>query len=191
MSEMTIEITFLRHAETLRDEKIPVSKWGLSPEGLKQAKAVRTVLKKYPFDYVISSGEDKAYETAKFFENMISSRIKSNPLFNELNRDTGPYLSNDEYPKAVQYAMDTPSKSVHEWETVDSALDRFKYGVEQLNQKYQSKTLLVVSHGIVLTVFFASLLNCMNMAFDRWKNLRFCAYGIVKDGAVIKDIVDL
>ena len=86
--------------------------------------------------------------------------------------------------------MNDTSLGIHGWETIDSAMKRFNQGVEELSSKYHSKKLLVVSHGIVLTMYFASLLNCMDEAFDRWKKLRFCSYGIVKNGEVIKDIIE-
>jgi broad specificity phosphatase PhoE len=187
---MSNEIVFLRHAETLKDTKIPVSRWGLSPEGYMQSKRIRAVLSAHHFDYVISSDETKAYDTVKIFEQTIQSEVVRNHLFNELNRDNGPFLSNEEYSYSVQSIMSDISLSIHGWETVESAMIRFNKGVQELNENYQSKKLLVVSHGIVLTMYFASLLNCMDEAFERWKKLRFCSYGIVKNGEVIKDIVE-
>jgi broad specificity phosphatase PhoE len=186
---MSNEIVFLRHAETSRDAKVPTSSWSLSPESYKQTKKIRATLGTYDFDYVISSSEKKAYETASSFEDIITSTIIRNPSFNELNRDDGPYLSDEEYLKAVQSVMNDPTLSFHGWETVESAMNRFNRGVDELNKQYQSKKLLVVSHGIVLTMFFASLLNYLDEAFDRWRKLRFCSYGIVKNEAVVKDIV--
>jgi broad specificity phosphatase PhoE len=187
---LSIEIIFLRHAETLKEKEVPISKWSLSLEGYMQTKQTRTILRSEHFDFIISSAEKKAFETAKAFEDMINSRIVRNPLFNELNRDNGPYLSNEEYLKAVQCIMEDSSLSIHGWETIESAMKRFNQGVEELNIQYQSKKLLVVSHGIVLTMHFASLLNCMKIAFDRWKRLKFCDYGIIKNGKVIKDIIN-
>jgi broad specificity phosphatase PhoE len=187
---MSNEIVFLRHAETLRDKSIPTSKWRLSNEGYMQRKGIHAILNLHHFDIVISSAESKAYDTAKIFERIIHSRIIRNPMFNELNRDNGPFLSNEEYSNAVQSIMNDHSLSIHGWETIESAMKRFNEGVEKLNQRYQSKKLLLVSHGIVLTMYFSSLLNCLNESFDRWKRLHFCSYGITKNGVIIKDIVE-
>lgn len=186
---MSNEIIFLRHAETSRDPRTPASRWSLSLEGYKQTTRILADLSAHNFDCVFSSDENKAYETAKVFEDKIHSSIIRNSSFNELERDNGPYLSDEEYLIAVQAVMNNPSLSIHGWETLESASNRFIQGVDEINRRYHSKKLLVVSHGIVLTIYFASLLNCMDEAFERWEKLHFCSYGIVRNGVVIKDIV--
>lgn len=74
-------------------------------------------------------------------------------------------------------------------ESGNEALARFKQGVEQVLKENIDKTILIVTHGTVLNIYFADLLNAYDTLPKCWQKTAFCAYGIVEDGSVVKDIV--
>ena len=73
-------------------------------------------------------------------------------------------------------------------ESGNEALLRFKAGVEAVVKVNPNKTILIVTHGTVLNIYFADLLNSYDELQDRWNKTDFCAIGIVEDGSVIQDI---
>ena len=70
-----------------------------------------------------------------------------------------------------------------------NALNRFKIGIEKLEEENNGKTILVVTHGTVMSLYFAELLNELPNAFLRWQKLKFCALGEVENNKVVVDII--
>jgi broad specificity phosphatase PhoE len=186
---MNNTIHFLRHALPIVQKDIPQSKWLLSEEGITQARARRIHIG-VEFDAVFSSTEQKAIQTTEVIVSDSLLEIQEDRAFNELDRDLGPFLPQVEYKLAIEKAMKEPSKSVHGWETAQSARYRFIKGVQRIDEEYSSKQILVVSHGIVLSLYFANLLNLNDFVYNRWLKLRFCSMGIVENGIVVTDIVE-
>jgi len=175
----------LRHGEVCVDKSKPASEWTLSYEGVRQ---VHELAKKGTFanvDLIYSSEEEKAFHTAQTIADSIGKEALKLSNFNELHRNT--FVGN--YESAIRKAFARINESSSDWEPCLSALHRFREGIEQMNMKYRNKKILIVSHGIVLTLYFAHLNREMNELFARWKKLNFLSYGVVKDSQVVKDIV--
>jgi len=185
---MPTEIIFLRHAETLIDPNASASKWHLTPSGRKQSYALASSGLLGAIDAIVSSNEMKAIETAEPFARMFGLEIERNHNFRELNRNAGPFLTREEYLSCVQEVLKNPFAWPNGWECAADALTRTKRGVQQAMSQYSSKRVLVVSHGLVLTLYFADLQVTMHEAFDRWNRLPFCGWGVVSDNRVLRDI---
>lgn len=71
---------------------------------------------------------------------------------------------------------------------VEVALERFKTGIAKLEEENEGQTILVITHGTVLTLYFAEQTGKWERIFDRWKRLPFCAIGLVENGKVVKDL---
>ena len=146
-------------------------------------------------DLIISSTEPKAYQTADMIALRQKQTVFRNPLFDELNRDGGFYLTSSQYKIAVQTVLQDYSYRVDGWETSASALSRFKRGINEVIAEHDAKRVLIISHGIVLTLYFSeSLGNKDNMLVQelnlvRWDTLEYCSWGVVQDNIVIKDII--
>lgn len=184
---MNNTIYFLRHAQSVADSRAPQSTWLLSEVGLNQARDARRRMKT-EFDVILSSAEQKAVRTAEIFVLDSSLEIQVDSVFNELNRDRGSFLSQADYNLRVKEAMTTSCMSVNGWETVQSALERFTNGVQRIDKEYTNKQILLVSHGIVLSLYFAALLNCEDVVYHRWLQLHPCSWGKVENGIVTIDI---
>lgn len=186
------EFLLLRHAKTKITSDILVSKWKLSSEGIKEANEL-TILKEFnDIDIIISSYEKKAYQTVKPLALRDSLSIIQFYEFNELDRDAGGFIKTQEqYDQIVQRCMQEIDKSINNWENAAHALNRFSRKIDELDKMHESKRILISSHGIVLNLYFAKILNQLDKVYDRWKSTTFCDFGIIRDGFVVKDIAKL
>ena len=175
----------LRHGKVCTDKNKPPKEWPLSREGIRQ---VFELAKNRTFEnvnFIYSSEEEKAVHTAQIIADLNRKKVLKLSNFDELNRNR--FVEN--YESAIGEAFSNINKSRSNWESCLSALHRFKEGIELMNMKYKSEQILIVSHGIVLTLHFAFLKGEMDKLFFRWKKLNFLCWGVVKDSTVVKDIV--
>ena len=176
----------LRHGEVDVDPSKPASELALSDRGRNSA---LKLVDKGIFanaDLIYISEEKKAYSTAEIIADSLGKKVLKLSNFNELNRNKAGFLEN--YDSAVKEAFTYPSQSRNSWEPCTEALKRFRKGIGIINKKHKNKKILIVSHGIVLTLYFAYLKRQMTHLFSRWKKLSFLSYGIVEDSVVVKDI---
>ncbi|NHJ48460.1 MAG: histidine phosphatase family protein [Asgard group archaeon] len=182
------EFILLKHAKTRINSKIPVSEWKLDSSGLTK---LHGLLKNTDFsniDIVIASSEYKAKKTAEIFSRKFGLEIQSYRELKELNRDQGDFLATKSYNDLVKTAMKKTKKSANNWETADSALSRFSKCIESINEDNNDKCILIVSHGIVINLFLASIRKKRKNIYDYWKSMDFCDYAIIKNSRIIKDI---
>ena len=186
------EFLLLRHAKTKIANKIPVSKWTLSKEGFKEAEELVTVKEFKDLDVIISSSEKKAYLTVKPIALRDSKTVTQFSEFKELDRDSGGFLSTTEnYNLMVKRCLHELDKSFNNWEKAAQALNRFSVKINELDNMYESKRILIASHGIVINLYFAKVLNQLDNVYKRWKSTTFCDFGCIRTGIVIKDIAKL
>ena len=188
---MNNSIVFLRHAETVIDQNTPVDKWIISKKGEEIAKKIVSSGCFDDVEIIVASEEKKAIQTANFIAERLGKKIITSSDFNELKR-IGDYIGGkQEYEKQVKMVFEKGYSEIKEWEIARSALRRIKRAVEKLNNKYSNKKILVVSHGIILSLFFGYLLGISKEEyFKRWKRMEFCGWGIIKNRKIIKDIVN-
>ncbi len=179
----------VRHAETEIERDVAASKWKLSMRGKLQAEMLAKDSLLSKADVIITSSEAKAYETAFPLAKKLGKEIDRFSALDELNRDRSGFLEKEAFDFAVKYAIKNPDKSKFDWEKASAALGRFRAKLDELDLAYNNRKIMVVSHGIVLNMYFAGLLGKLHIAYERTMRTRFCDYGIVKDGKVIRDIV--
>ncbi|MHA1960391.1 MAG: histidine phosphatase family protein [Candidatus Thorarchaeota archaeon] len=187
---MPSDIIFLRHAETTIKYDLPPSKWPLSDRGKRAAAKLAISDLLDDATSVFSSTEPKAYQTAMIFAIKLKRAVVYEPALNELNRDGGMLMTSEGYRKAVHSVLMDPNHKEFGWETSSSALSRFRSGIERLQSVHKDETILVVSHGIVLTLYFSYLFQDEERCLDRWNALEYCCWGRVTDGKVVKDLGD-
>ncbi|MGY5876431.1 MAG: histidine phosphatase family protein [Candidatus Thorarchaeota archaeon] len=184
---MSSTFLFLRHAETEIESKRHVTLWDLTENGLEQTRILVETGVFDGIDFIIASKESKAIKTAEPIADRLGVLITSSPAFNELDRGNN-YLSLEQYQSNVKAVFENFNSSVSGWELAADALERFEKGILSLEDKYDSKKILIVSHGLVLTLYFGSIIGEMDHCFQRWSKLKFLAYGVVEDRRVIRDI---
>jgi len=180
---------FLRHAETTIDSSLPAHEWSISHNGLQRARELAKSDVFGKIEGIVHSSEKKARQTADVFAEELAVDIYEIPELCELQRPHGGLLSNQEYRSLVRETLTDCDHTVPGWESGANALRRFVEGVKRINIMFYSRNILVVSHGLVLTLYFCQLRNFQSIAYERWTQMPFLAWGLVRDGRVLIDIL--
>ena len=185
---MKNKIIFLRHADTKKDPSVKSIDWSLSEEGQQQAKDVLNDDVFSDVDIIISSEEEKSYLTVLPLAEKLGLKIERLLYFNEVIRGD-KFLSDEEFKLEKEKQLTDWNYEAYGGESGHQATARFKKGVEIVSSEHQGKTILIVTHGTVLNMYFADILNRHPDLFERWQKTGFCAYGVIDDGVVTRDII--
>jgi len=179
----------LRHAETTIDLTRPVRDWDITDAGRRSTLELSKSQVFSKMDGIIHSSESKARQTADIIADELQVQTYELPELDELRRDHKTPLTNKEYRARVLQTLVDWEKNVPDWESGEDALSRFLEGIRRINLMFDNKDILVVSHGIILTLYFSALTHFWNIAYERWAQLKFLSWGLVRGDRVLIDIV--
>ncbi len=179
---------FLRHGKTKVERERPVSQWVLSDVGEAQARQVAEEDVFDAVDIIFSSTEEKAYQTAKPIADAVGKEIIQLQAISELDRDKGGFMEREAYEQVAERCLRNPEESISHWEPAGDALRRFSQKIEELDREYENKHILIVGHGYTINMYFAKLLGTLDTVYERLATNDFADWGIVRAGAVVKDI---
>ncbi|MGY5858691.1 MAG: histidine phosphatase family protein [Candidatus Thorarchaeota archaeon] len=186
---MSNSLYFLRHAETKIKPEKPVREWNLTRAG---RLSTLDLVESKVFDKmegIIHSSENKAKQTANILAKALNVDSYELPEIDELNRNHGGFLTNEEYRARVRATLSNWDNNEPGWESANDALRRFLDGVRRTNIMFHNKNILVVSHGLVLTLYFSFMRSLRSIAYERWAQLKFLSWGLVRENRVLIDIV--
>ncbi|MHA2025036.1 MAG: histidine phosphatase family protein [Candidatus Thorarchaeota archaeon] len=186
---MSNSIYLLRHAETKVDLSTPAHKWSITPNGKQKAKELASTEAFGLIEGIVHSSEKKARQTADAFAEGLNVQMYELSGLDELKREHEGKLTEEEYRARVRDTLQNMDENVIGWESGAAALRRFESAVNKVNIMFHQKNILVVSHGIVLTAYFCKLKNFQSIAFERWSQLKFLSWGLIRDGRLLIDIV--
>lgn len=182
------KIIFLRHADTEKNPNLNAALWGLSEEGKKQAEEVVNLPIINEVDIIYVSEEKKTALTVEPLVKKLGKEAIPLAFFNEVKRGD-KFLTKEEFEAEKVKQLKYLGYHAFGGESGREALVRFKKGVKRILKEKTGKTILIVSHGTVLNIYFADLLNVYDKLPERWQKTDFCAYGIVENSIVTKDII--
>ena len=182
------KIIFLRHADTQKDPTINAALWGLSEKGQLQAEEVSKNGVMDEVCIIYTSEERKTSLTAEPIAKKLSKETYPLPFFDEVKRGD-KFLTKEEFEAEKVKQLTDLSFNAFGGESGFEALSRFKQGVLKVIKQHKGKTILIVTHGTILNIYFADLLNAYDKLSERWAKTAFCAFGVVENGIVVKDIV--
>lgn len=107
----------------------------------------------------------------------------------EIKKPGAEKLSAEDYDKLKIQILSDFDFTVNNSETANQALYRFSNAVDKINADHERKTILIVSHGITMTLYFAKLQNQLSQILNRWGKPKFGNYGIIQNRGVTKDII--
>ncbi len=184
-----MKIYLLRHASTqFNSEKSP-SEWYLSLKGEKQAENIIKLNLIPKVDKIICSTELKTRLTINHYAKFYQLPIYENIRFNEVGSVHLPIDLTlfQQFRKQCFMNFDL-HLSINDDESFKKAYYRFQSGIsEYTNFGYRS--ILIVSHGCILSIFFAMLSEISDngeLIHNNWLNLPFCALGIIENKKIIK-----
>ena len=136
-------------------------------------------------DYFISSPYKRAFETVnsspvQFDKIVLDNRLRERKLSSRFIEDT-------EFEKTIQYLWQNPDKSLIGGESNREALKRILDLIEDLEERYSDKTILLSSHGNLLGI----LINQFDPSFDykKWEQMTFPDCFLVDKDESVKRIM--
>lgn len=195
----------MRHAESEKNvlggkdivsSKLEHDKYGLTKKGIEQAKRVALRFKKgkglarsfakggyFGIDLIFSSPFLRTKETAKIIANQLGLDFKIDERLKELDhgsvcegKDHFVCLAEGQYPPenfSIKFGLDGES-----WDDVKKRMFNF---VKELDEKYEGKNILVVSHGDPIWLLEAIV---KNWADKEALNLRLSRKHYLKNGEI-------
>lgn len=163
----TTKIIALRHGET-RWNSIGKQQGHLDSEltetGLQQAKAAAEELKNFQFDFFYSSDLGRAVQTAAIISDVIHLKFIIDTRLRERHLGIMQGLTikefEDLYPEeATRYHKHDPDYRIPGGESIRDRYTRGIECIESLAQKHPGSTILVVTHGGILTGIFQKVIN--------------------------------
>ncbi len=179
---------FLRHADTEKDPLVNAAKWHLSEKGKQQAEEVSGLPIMTSVDVIYVLEEPKTYLTVEPLAKKLDKKTWPLTFFNEVKRGD-KFLTKEEFEVEKVRQLKYLSYPAFGGESGVEALIRFNQGIKQVTTENDGKTILIVTHGTVLNIYFADLLNKYDELSQRWSKTTFCAFGIIENGKVTRDII--
>lgn len=146
-----MKIYFVRHGKTDASTGDAISHDDpLNEEGMIQAREVASQLKDVQFDAIISSPLQRAMQTANAINEYHGLSITKDERWRE--RDLEKYMSLDAWNESFDFSNKTSLNGV---EPLANFFQRVYAAIDDLKQNYDSKTVLVASHGGVHHALYA------------------------------------
>ncbi len=166
---MTKYLILVKHSVPEIEEGRPASTWRLSKEGQLRAHQLAPELERFAPEVVFSSDEPKARETGEILARHFQLDLKTVPDLREHDRSNVAYLPHDAFLASVREFFRHPGQQVFGTETADEAHARFYRAVHSILNEHRHKTVLVVSHGTVISLFVARLTGSSDL--ELWTRL--------------------
>jgi broad specificity phosphatase PhoE len=154
---MTKYLILVKHSVPEIEEGRHASAWPLSKEGQFRAHQLALELERYVPEAIFSSPEPKALETAEILARHFELELETVPGLREHDRSKVPYLPHEAFQDSLRTFFQYPDERVFGRETADEAHARFYRAVHSILNEHNHKTVLVVSHGTVISLFVARL----------------------------------
>ncbi len=186
---MNNKLIFLRHAPTLIDPNISTDQRGIKPESIDNLTALSNLSDFQNINAIYSSTKNRAILTAGIFASKNNLNIIQIEELAEINKPGADKLSPEDYRQLKLQIFSDFNFSVNNSETANQALIRFTQAIDVIDSSNIGKNILIVSHGITMSLYFAQLQNQLSDILNRWDKFKFLNYGVIQNGIMIKDIV--
>jgi broad specificity phosphatase PhoE len=152
---------YLTHPEVNIDPAIPVPQWGLSPIGRERAAKATELPYAQEIGAVVSSGETKAIETARFFTEKLGLTLQTREDLHENDRSATGFLPPDEFEEVANSFFAEPQASIRGWERAVDAQTRIVSGIaDTLSGTDANIPVLFTGHGAAGTLLMCHLMGC-------------------------------
>lgn len=157
----------VRHGETLWNTEGRTQGHGNSPLtelGRKQASMLGEYLKKYPIDIIYSSDLGRAIETSEIIGNIIGVDVVPTENLREMGFGLWEGMKIEDikkvYKEDFKLWRNEPDKlMIDGGENLHMIKERQDALIERLNNKYQDKHILLVSHSVTVRAMLLSFLD--------------------------------
>jgi broad specificity phosphatase PhoE len=148
---MSPGLILVRHAMSAVDPAVPSRFWGLTESAREDCVLLAEHLRGATLaPAIMTSDEPKARETATILGLRLGIPVEVDAGLAEADR---PYIDGDYRSLALRYVGGEPHTG---WEPRESVVIRFASAVERARSRHPAGDLVVVNHGLALTLFLAS-----------------------------------
>ena len=136
----------------------------LTQKGENQALELAKSIKEYPIDYIYSSDLGRAVQTSQIISNEIGIKVNKTQALREMGFGDWEGLLIDEikknHAKTYEIWRNQPHLvNIPNGENLHIIKDRVDNFIKDLNEKYDNKHILLVSHSVTVRVMLLSFLN--------------------------------
>lgn len=184
-------LILVKHSVPEIVESAPAQEWKLSELGRARAERLAERLRLYQPEVIVSSKESKARETAEIIARLHKIEFDVADDLHEHDRSNVPYLAHDEFQASIYEFFQKPEEIVFGKETADQAHARFYRSVHSLLKAHTDKTIVIVSHGTVISLFVSRLTGSSD--FEIWNMLglpSFIAMDLHSSILIVKENIE-
>ena len=164
---MTNTIYIVRHGQTewnLLGKTQGHGNSDLTPKGIEQAELLADSMTKYPIDYIYSSDLGRAYQTAEIIGNKLSIEVEKTEALREMNIGTweGRIIKDiiEEDPELYKMWRNEPHLAkIPQGETLSQIKERTDAFIKEINEKYDGKHIVLVTHSLCARIMLLSFLD--------------------------------
>jgi broad specificity phosphatase PhoE len=136
----------------------------LTPKGIEQAELLADSMTKYPIDYIYSSDLGRAYQTAEIIGNKLSIEVEKTEALREMNFGTweGRIIKDiiEEDPELYKMWRNEPHLAkIPQGETLSQIKERTDAFIKEINEKYDGKHIVLVTHSLCARIMLLSFLD--------------------------------
>ena len=161
---MTNTIYIVRHGQTewnLLGKTQGHGNSDLTPKGIEQAELLADSMTKYPIDY---SDLGRAYQTAEIIGNKLSIEVEKTEALREMNFGTweGRIIKDiiEEDPELYKMWRNEPHLAkIPQGETLSQIKERTDAFIKEINEKYDGKHIVLVTHSLCARIMLLSFLD--------------------------------
>jgi broad specificity phosphatase PhoE len=148
---------------------VPANQWHLSETGRLRCKVLAEKLAYYAPDCIVSSTEPKAIETAQIVADHLHQTSQVVEGLHEHNRSNVAWGSMEQFEAQVAEFFRHPHNLVMGKETAAQAYERFARAVTFVIDTHPNRTIAIVAHGTVITLWVAHAMGVEPFGFwKRW-----------------------
>jgi broad specificity phosphatase PhoE len=171
-------LILVRHSLPKFVTGVPAGQWHLSAEGRLRCQRLADRLAAYDLALIVTSEEPKAVETGQIVADILGLPLETASDLHEHERgvvmDMG---SQGEFRARVARLFQLPDELVMGYETANQAHARFAAAVDLVVKRRAAKSLAIVSHGTVMTLFVARANGLDPVPF--WRGLGLPAFAVL------------
>ena len=164
---MTNTIYIVRHGQTewnLLGKTQGHGNSDLPPKGIEQAELLADSMTKYPIDYIYSSDLGRAYQTAEIIGNKLNIEVEKTEALREMNFGTweGRIIKDiiEEDPELYKMWRNEPHLAkIPQGETLSQIKERTDAFIKEINEKYDGKHIVLVTHSLCARIMLLSFLD--------------------------------
>ncbi len=171
-------LVLIKHSLPEINPQLPAAAWPLSAAGRGRASTFTRQLTEWELDFIASSVEPKARETAKILAEKLGIDWQVYPGLHEHERPAANFTSQEEFAASVAAFFASPDALVFGAETATQAFNRFNQAVGAVCQQHAGKRLAIVAHGTVISLFIGHYLGLD--PFSLWGRLSLPSLVVVE-----------